>query len=59
MNFYFPAIPGKLAETGGNHINTQILQARAADSRLVWIAAVAIPLMLLAPALWNGYPLLQ
>jgi hypothetical protein len=25
----------------------------------VWIAAVAIPLMLLAPALWNGYPLLQ
>ena len=25
----------------------------------VWIAAVAIPLLLLAPALWNGYPLLQ
>jgi hypothetical protein len=25
----------------------------------VWIAAVAIPLMLIAPALWNGYPLLQ
>ncbi|MET4474933.1 hypothetical protein ABIA89_008775 [Bradyrhizobium sp. LA6.7] len=25
----------------------------------MWIAAVAIPLMLLAPALWNGYPLLQ
>ena len=30
-----------------------------ADSRSVWIAAIAIPLMLLAPALWNGYPLLQ
>lgn len=26
---------------------------------MVWIAAAAIPLMLLAPALWNGYPLLQ
>jgi hypothetical protein len=25
----------------------------------VWIAAVAIPLMLITPALWNGYPLLQ
>ena len=34
--------------------------ARAPD-RLgwVWIAAVAIPLMLIPPALWNGYPLLQ
>ena len=32
---------------GGSHINTQILRAR----RRVWIAAVAIPLMLLAPAL--------
>ena len=44
---------------GGNSINTQILRARIADSRLAWIAAIAIPLMLLAPALWNGYPLLQ
>ena len=59
MNFGLPAIPGKLAKTGGSHINTQILRARAAESRLVWIAAIAIPLMLLAPALWNGYPLLQ
>ncbi len=25
----------------------------------MWIAAIAIPLMLIAPALWNGYPLLQ
>jgi len=32
---------------------------RAADPVLVWATAVAIPLMLLAPALWNGYPLLQ
>jgi len=48
---------------GGNHINTQILRARIAYPRLAWIAAIAvalaIPLMLLAPALWNGYPLLQ
>jgi hypothetical protein len=29
------------------------------DTVWVWVAAVAIPLMLLAPALWNGYPLLQ
>ena len=45
---------------GGSHISTQILRARtAADARSAWIAAIAIPLMLLAPALWNGYPLLQ
>src|SRR5947199_579915 len=44
---------------GGSHINTQILRARVAESRSVWIAAIAVPLLLLAPALWNGYPLLQ
>src|SRR6478609_10200837 len=44
---------------GGSQINTQILRARIAYTPAVWIAAVAIPLMLLAPALWNGYPLLQ
>jgi len=45
---------------GGRHITTQILRARsAANARAAWIAAIAIPLMLLAPALWNGYPLLQ
>jgi hypothetical protein len=59
VNFGLPAVPGMLAKTGGSHINTQILRARIADSRSVWIAAIAIPLMLLAPALWNGYPLLQ
>jgi hypothetical protein len=35
------------------------LRARAAESAGVWVAAAAIPLLLLAPALWNGYPLLQ
>jgi hypothetical protein len=59
VNFCLPAIPGILRQNGGNRINTQILNARIAYPRLAWIAAVAIPLMLLAPALWNGYPLLQ
>jgi hypothetical protein len=45
---------------GESQISTQILQARTvAASRSAWIATIAIPLMLLAPALWNGYPLLQ
>src|SRR5581483_8490703 len=30
-----------------------------AGSVWVWIGAAAIPVMLLGPALWNGYPLLQ
>jgi hypothetical protein len=45
---------------GGIDISTPVLRARTADSaRSAWIAAIAIPLLLLAPALWNGYPLLQ
>ena len=60
VNFGPPAIFGMLVQMGESHISTQILQARiAARSWSAWIAAVAIPLMLLAPALWNGYPLLQ
>ncbi len=52
--------PGMLSKTSGREgITTQILRARAVDSVWVWATAVAIPLMLLAPALWNGYPLLQ
>jgi hypothetical protein len=53
------AFPACWPKSGGYHINTQILRARIAYTPAVWIAAVAIPLMLLAPALWNGYPLLQ
>jgi hypothetical protein len=45
--------------TAGNKIKTGILRARATDTVSVWIAAVLIPLFLIAPALWNGYPLLQ
>ena len=44
---------------GGRRITTQILRARLTDQARVWIAAVTVPLMLIAPALWNGYPLLQ
>ena len=40
-------------------INTKVLRARLADAGAVWIAAVVIPAFLVAPALWNGYPLLQ
>jgi hypothetical protein len=45
--------------TGNGIINTQILRARQTDSALVWIAAIATPILLIAPAVWNGYPLLQ
>ncbi len=30
-----------------------------AESTWAWIAVVALPFLLIAPALWNGYPLLQ
>jgi hypothetical protein len=46
-------------ETGESTINTQILRARGTYSAWAWVSAVAIPLMLIAPAIWNGYPLLQ
>jgi hypothetical protein len=35
------------------------LRTRAAEPAWAGTSAVAIPVMLLAPALWNGYPLLQ
>src|SRR5437660_10766435 len=44
---------------GGNEVKTGVLRARSADTMSVWIAAILIPLFLMAPALWNGYPLLQ
>ncbi|HLX16209.1 MAG TPA: hypothetical protein VKS24_13510 [Bradyrhizobium sp.] len=60
MDFGIAAKPGMLEENRGRkRITTQTLRARAVDSAWVWVTAIAIPLMLLAPALWNGYPLLQ
>ena len=53
--------PGMVAENGGSSINTQIL-TRAAGPITVWVWIVRarpFPLLLLAPAIWNGYPLLQ
>ena len=35
------------------------MRARLADSGALRIAAVLIPLFLISPALWNGFPLLQ
>jgi hypothetical protein len=35
-------------------INTQVLRTRAPASAWVWLAAAALPLLLIAPALWNG-----
>jgi hypothetical protein len=35
------------------------LRTRLADAGAVWAAAIVIPLFLVAPAIWNGYPLLQ
>jgi hypothetical protein len=60
VNFRLTPDPGMVAENrGDSSITTQILRARVANPAWVWISAIAIPLMLLAPALWNGYPLLQ
>ncbi|MEK9283423.1 hypothetical protein MTR72_27955 [Bradyrhizobium sp. ISRA442] len=40
-------------------ITTEISRARAAGSLWLRLAAVALPLLMIAPAFWNGYPLLQ
>jgi hypothetical protein len=46
-------------QRGRNTIKTQVLRAGQNDSALAWMAAIAVPLILIAPAIWNGYPLLQ
>lgn len=38
---------------------TDQLRARAAGSSWLRLAAVVLPLLMIAPAFWNGYPLLQ
>ncbi|MDN3278745.1 hypothetical protein QWJ07_31100 [Frankia sp. RB7] len=40
-------------------ITTDQLRARAAGTFWLRLAAVALPLLMIAPAFWNGYPLLQ
>jgi hypothetical protein len=53
-------VPGMVRSNDGRPIiNTRVLRARLAVTGAVWTAAVLIPLFLVAPAIWNGYPLLQ
>ncbi|MBR0777922.1 hypothetical protein JQ625_24080 [Bradyrhizobium diazoefficiens] len=40
-------------------ITTDQLRARAAETFWLRLAAAALPLLMIAPAFWNGYPLLQ
>ncbi|WP_407189103.1 hypothetical protein [Bradyrhizobium centrosematis] len=40
-------------------ITTDQLRARAAGSLWLRLATMALPLLMIAPAFWNGYPLLQ
>src|ERR1700759_3127912 len=42
-----------------NIISIQTLSARDERAASSWLAIIAIPILLTAPALWNGYPLLQ
>jgi hypothetical protein len=44
---------------GMSDITAHSSPAGTGNPLLVWAMAAAIPLMLLAPAFWNGYPLLQ
>ena len=37
----------------------KFLHTRAAEIPWAWVAAIVIPVLLLAPAIWNGYPLLE
>ena len=48
-----------VGKSGEAALIRKILRARPTDSAWVRLSAIAIPLMLIAPALWNGYPLLQ
>jgi hypothetical protein len=59
MDFDPAPIAGKLTRRGDRTINTQTLRARARELASVRAAAIVIPVFLLAPAIWNGYPLLQ
>ncbi len=38
---------------------TDIVRVRTAGQTWVRVVAIALPLLMIAPALWNGYPLLQ
>lgn len=40
-------------------ITTDRARTRLTASSGLWLVALALPLLMIAPALWNGYPLLQ
>jgi len=44
---------------GETNVGTRSLDARRTGALSVWIAVIVVPLFLVAPALWNGYPLLE
>lgn len=46
-------------EEGDSITTTDFAGARTTGQTWVRLAAIALPLIFLAPALWNGYPLLQ
>jgi len=48
-----------MAKKTGAPIKSQTLRARLGDAGLIRAAILALPFFLIAPALWNGYPLLQ
>ena len=48
-----------ISPNGRKTIKAQELRGVQDESALAWMAAIAIPLILIAPAIWNGYPLLQ
>ena len=44
---------------GETNVGPRSLDARRTGALSVWIAVIVVPLFLVAPALWNGYPLLE
>jgi hypothetical protein len=58
-DFRLPTNSGMMTGKVGETASIRRFCARVADPAGVWMSAIAMPLMLIAPALWNGYPLLQ
>jgi hypothetical protein len=61
VNFVSTLVAGMVRHEDGAvlSITTDQLRARAAGTLWLRLAAVALPLLMIAPAFWNGYPLLQ
>lgn len=61
VNSASTAIAGMVGEHDGADLSITTDQLRAGATGSLWLrlAAVGLPLLLIAPAFWNGYPLLQ